>query len=77
MVVEEGSLVVDPVEDSLVEDSPAAAEARNSGEGAARNFEAVVARNPAEVGSPHGLVLERTTSSGAQVGPNGPVQASW
>ena len=57
MVVEEDTPVLDPVKDSL-----AAEEARNSGEGAVRSFEAEAVRNPAEVDSLRELVQGRTTS---------------
>ena len=66
-----------PAEDNLVEGSPGAEEARSSGEGVVRSFEAEVVRSLAAVGTRHGLVLERTTSSGAQVRPREASGASW
>ncbi len=51
----------------MEEDSPVVEGARSSGEGEVRNFEVVVLGNPAAVDTPRALVLDRTTSSGAQV----------
>lgn len=57
-------------EDSPAEvDSPVVEGARSSGEVEVRSFEAVVLRNPAAVDTPRALVLDKTTSSGAQARP--------